>query len=770
MPLTQLSPDGRTYLVLFEPAAPVASKGAVLPSAKPGGRKVREIGARAPGKAESLRNLRLEEELAATREYLQAMIDQQESSDEELQSANEEIQSSNEELQSINDDLGASREELQANNEELQTLNEELHTRIRREEEAREYADAIIETMSPLLVLDQDLRVNIVNSAFCEHFQVTPQETANRLIYDLGNGQWNIPELRTLLEDILPRSSEFKEYEVSHTFESLGPRTMLLSGRRVDHIQKIFLSIHDISIRKEAQEQLRLSEERFGAIIRQAAVGIAETDLTGHFLLVNRRFCETVGYTEKQLLKMKMQDITHPDDLPHNLALFEEAAREGTGFVIEKRYVRPDGSCAQVRNEVTRLTDGQGRTHFMLAISHDITKLEAAERELRENAERLRFMADFMPQKIFTARPDGEVDYLNRQWMEFAGPALEPSKVGNLWQVIHPDDHTESVHRWRHSVGTDEPFQMEHRLQRADGQYRWHLSRAVPMRDADGRVMMWIGSCTDIDDQRQVVEAMREAREKLSNQTAELERLVAERTTELKASNSEMEAFVYSIAHDLRAPLRSMQGFSQVLVEQHGGALGEEGREYARVISESALFMDSLLVDLLGFAQVAQEKIDLVPVNLGEAVRTVLQRCEAEVREKQAGIEVITPLPTVLAQRAVLGQILTNLLSNALKFVAAGVRPQIRIWAEERTEAVRLWVEDNGIGLPEENRGRIFQVFQRLHTEGYAGTGIGLAIVQKGMERMKGRVGVESALGQGSRFWIELSRPHDPAANTSPPR
>ena len=253
MPLTQLSPDGPNYLVLFEPATPIASKDAtILPPTETGRkRKVRDTGAEAPRKAESLRNLRLEEELAATREYLQAMIDQQESSNEELQSANEEIQSSNEELQSINDDLGASREELQANNEELQTLNEELHTRIRREEEAREYADAIIETMSPLLVLDQDLRVSIVNSAFCDHFNVTPQETANRLVYDLGNGQWNIPELRILLEDILPRSSEFKEYEVSHTFESLGPRTMLLGGRRVEpHPKKIFLSIHNISVKE----------------------------------------------------------------------------------------------------------------------------------------------------------------------------------------------------------------------------------------------------------------------------------------------------------------------------------------------------------------------------------------------------------------------------------------------------------------------------------------------------------------------------------------
>ena len=160
----------------------------------------------------------------------------------------------------------------------------------------------------------------------------------------------------------------------------------------------------------------------------------------------------------------------------------------------------------------------------------------------------------------------------------------------------------------------------------------------------------------------------------------------------------------------------------------------------------------------LKFSQVSQEAIELSPVSLEKTVAHVLQQCQTEIEEKQAQIEVVSPLPAVQAHAATLGQVITNVLSNALKFVAPGVHPRVRIRAEEKPDTVRLWVEDNGIGLAPAQKERAFRVFERLHGKAYEGTGIGLAIVRKGTERMKGHVGVESTPGQGSRFWIELTR------------
>lgn len=251
---------------------------------------------------------------------------------------------------------------------------------------------------------------------------------------------------------------------------------------------------------------------------------------------------------------------------------------------------------------------------------------------------------------------------------------------------------------------------------------------------------------------------LRSAEEKLARYAADLEQLVQSRTIELRLSNAQLETFVYSIAHDLRAPLRTMQGFSQLLVQDPRSALSPEGLGYARHIDRAAQTMDQLLTDLLAFSHISQRAIALAPIALNDAVRNALAACAPEIDAAHARIVHTSSPFEVLAHAPTLQQVLVNLLGNALKFVAGAI-PRIQIHAELRPDGVvRLWIEDNGIGIPAEFRERIFQVFQRLHTTAYSGTGIGLSIVQKGMERMGGHVGLLSSDGQGSRFWIELAQ------------
>lgn len=276
--------------------------------------------------------------------------------------------------------------------------------------------------------------------------------------------------------------------------------------------------------------------------------------------------------------------------------------------------------------------------------------------------------------------------------------------------------------------------------------------------------------------------ALRESEERLRRYATELEHRVAERTANLAQSLQSLEGVLYHVAHDLRAPLRSMSSFTHILLDEYGAHLDERGRDYARRISNAAQRMDGLVQDLLAYGRLAHTAVPVNTVNLDAEVKTAVSQFSEDIHAQRASVEVCSPLPAVKANAAVLNQILSNLISNALKFVKTGTPPHVRIRAEEATsrldssgtkpngvpsldvrlsaldgKIVRLWVEDDGIGIQPEYHERIFRMFERLHGVGvYPGTGIGLAIVHKAAERMGGRVGVESAPGKGSRFWVEL--------------
>jgi PAS domain S-box-containing protein len=240
---------------------------------------------------------------------------------------------------------------------------------------------------------------------------------------------------------------------------------------------------------------------------------------------------------------------------------------------------------------------------------------------------------------------------------------------------------------------------------------------------------------------------------------AELEQRVALRTADLDASNQALEAYSYSVSHDLRAPLRAMQGFAQALQEDYGETLDATGKNYLQRIAGAAARMSTLIQDLLDYSHLSRTDIALKPVSLSTAIREALAQLNGEISLSGAQITIDPALPDVMGNDLILSQILYNLIGNAIKFVPDGTRPVVRIGAEARDERVRIWVEDNGIGIAPEHQARIFRVFERLHgVETYPGTGIGLAIVHKGATRMQGAAGLESAAGKGSRFWVELQK------------
>jgi signal transduction histidine kinase len=272
------------------------------------------------------------------------------------------------------------------------------------------------------------------------------------------------------------------------------------------------------------------------------------------------------------------------------------------------------------------------------------------------------------------------------------------------------------------------------------------------LRAEDGTVRGFAKILRDITERKRMEMSIKEMNQ-------ELEIRVQRRTAALQESKEQMEAFSYTVAHDLRAPLRAMQGFAYSLMDEYQNMLDLVGSEYLRRIMSSAERMDALIQDLLEYSRLSGSELSYSPVPLHETVESAVEQCEHEIQRVGAEVEVMVERMFVMAHAATLENALGNLVANALKFSRPGVAPKITIRSTNRDEFVQISVQDNGIGIAPEHHGRIFRVFERLHgVNKFPGTGIGLAMVKKGVDRMGGRVGVASQPDEGSLFWIELPR------------
>ncbi len=408
-----------------------------------------------------------------------------------------------------------------------------------------------------------------------------------------------------------------------------------------------------------------------------------------------------------------------------------------------------------------------------LAYTRMLLRLKTAQDELAETNERLRFALDNIVEVYFCVdRSNWRFLEINPAAANFFGRRPEDLIGKKIWDEFPQEAGVGFVCYYEEALREHHPVHFEGESRIHPG--AWFEGHAYPSGDrlevylhdiTDRKVYEQKLVATSEELQRRIAELqaaqteLANARDRLSHQNDELEERVRERTAKLQETIKDLETFSYSITHDMRAPLRAMQGFSKLLIETHRQNLDDDGVEYLTRIADASNRLDMLIRDVLSYSNIVRAELKLVPVDTDKLAREIIN-VYPDLHPSRADILIPAKLPVVMGNEAFLTQCLSNLLGNAVKFVPAGTYPHVELSAERFNGHVRLKVVDNGIGIPPEYQHRLFTLFHRAQNK-YPGTGVGLAVVRKAVERMGGRVGVESAAGQGSTFWIEL-READP--------
>ena len=506
----------------------------------------------------------------------------------------------------------------------------------------------------------------------------------------------------------------------------------------------------DITGRKQGEEEIRQSEARYRTLFDTLIEGFCTIEMIFdadgkpvdyRFLEINPAFEKQTGLHNAQ--GRLMRDLA-PNHETHWFEIYGKIALTG-----EPAHFESEAKALGRHYAVCAYRVGGPESRKVAILFNDFTERKRAEASLQESEDRFRTMANSIPQLAWIARADGFIFWYNRRWYEYTGTTPEQME-GWGWQSVHdPEVLPKVMEGWKGAIDAGKPFDMEFPLRGADGRFRSFLTRVQPLKDSNGLVMQWFGTNTD-------VEAMKQAEERIHQLNTELEQRVAERTADLEAANEELEAFSYSVSHDLRAPLRAVNGFAGLVIEEFGPQLPADAQRYLDRIRNGSKQMGLLIDDLLAFSRLSRQPLKRHTVDMAKLVQIVLDDLTPQRDGRRIEIQTGT-LPVGWGDPALLQQVWVNLLSNAIKYTRGREPAVIEIGCVSDNGEDVYSVRDNGTGFNMQYAHKLFGVFQRLHrADEFEGTGVGLAIVQRIVHRHGGRVWAEAEEGRGAIFRFTL--------------
>lgn len=603
----------------------------------------------------------------------------------------------------------------------------------------------------------ESLVIDLVNDAMLAYWKRTREEVVNKPLWEVfpeialqGFDQITRKVFKTGESYYSPetavemfRNGKLETVYIHFAFEALRDNNGNISG---------MLSIgNDVTDLVMARKKSESNEARLQSLADSMPqlVWIAEED--GRVIYYNNQVRKYEGINKKHNGTWEWRGIVHVDDISRTRDAWSTAVEDKTLYEIEHRIKMNDGTFRWHLSRAFPQTEDGHMTWYGTAT--DIQQVKDAEMAVRESEERFRIMADATPSIIWALTPQGTHRYLNRFALDYLG--IRPEEISTLsWDAhIHPDDLASTQRVLSEALENRTPYSKEHRLRRYDGEYRWFLAKGAPSYYINGDLYGFVGSGTDIHEWKLAQQILKKNEEILEN-------LVSERTLELQRSNNDLQQFAHVASHDLKEPIRKIKTFSYKLQDEFENTLNERGNSLLNKIIHSSDRMYAMINGILNYSVVSSDKGNLQHVDLNAIIRNVRNDLELLISEKNASIE-YNDLPMVCANVDLIHQLFYNLINNSLKFSKANQASVIRITWQNATvhdhPYVEILIEDNGIGFDREYADHIFGTFVRLHSKDrYEGSGLGLALCKRIVERYGGSIVADGKDGSGATFTFTL--------------